>query len=117
MVSITAADVREAGDLDSAEYPDTELQFEINAAEAIVNDDLAPYSDSTNRLELVAALIAAAYAADERTVTEVTSGQETVVFSSDESLTLWRQAKQIDPTGRLGMVEKSVARIDVPEVK
>lgn len=101
-ISITAADVREAGDLDLETYPDPDLAFEIRQAEAIVNDELAPYSDNTNRLEITAALLAAAYAAeDSGTTKSISQASATVSFDTGEALSLWRQAKQADPTGKL----------------
>ena len=106
-ISITAQDVRDAGDLrgtdenGNLDYPDSELQFEIRLATAIVNDELAPHSTDTERLELTAALLAAAYAADEQRISSLQQGSRSLSFESDAAMSLWRQAKQADPTGRL----------------
>lgn len=111
-ISITADDVRDAGDLDSADYPDGELTFEIDLAEAIVNDDLAPHSSNQNRLELTAALMAAAYAVDEQVVESVKQESATVKFDTEKGLSLWRQAKQADPTGKLETLEQPTASFE-----
>lgn len=116
-ISTTPSDVRDALDADSTEYSDSELQFEIRQAEAIVNDELAPYSEKTSRLELVATLLAAAYAADEKSVEKLEQESRSVTFSSEESLSLWQQAKQMDPTGRLVLLEKPTASLSVPDIK
>lgn len=101
-ISITPTDVRGAGDFDQSEHPDSSLQFEISLAENIVNDDLAPHSESTGRLEQTAALLAAALVEDGKTVTQLTQGNRSLSFSSEESKSLFDLAKMADPTGQLG---------------
>lgn len=110
-ITILPDDVRSAGDLTDTddngdlEYSDDDIAFEIRQAEAIVNDELAPHTDKTNRLELVAALIAAAYVKDERHVSQVQQGGRQASFNAERSITLWNQACQMDPTGRLKSIE------------
>jgi hypothetical protein len=89
-------------------------------AEAIVNNDLAPYADSgeTERLELTGALIAAAYAKDGGgTLSSVTQGSAQVSFDTDDALSIFQRAKQMDPTGRLAQTEKPNASLSVPDVR
>ena len=120
-MSITVAedDIRSALDADSSEYPDSALAFEKSLAESVVNDDLEPYTetDRTDRLELVGALIAAAYVDDDGDVTQLQQGGRSVSFDSDSALSHWRKATQLDPTGRLNELEKPVASMGVPDVR
>ena len=98
-ISVDDADVRDAleGD-DSDSYT-----FEIKQAEALVNDELAPHSDNDDRLALVGALIAAAYAKDDGdgNLSSVTQGTAQISWNNNDALTFWDRAKQMDPTGRL----------------
>jgi len=50
---------------------------------------------------LTAALLAAAYASEERRIASLQQGNRQLSFNSEDALSLWRQAKQADPTGRL----------------
>jgi hypothetical protein len=116
-ISVDENDVREVLDGDSS----TDYDVEIRMAEAIVNQDLAPYADSgeTERLELTGALIAAAYAKDGGggTLSSVTQGSAQISFDTDDALSMFQRAKQMDPSGRLAQTEKPNASLSVPDVR
>lgn len=118
-ISISFDDIRAALDSDSDEYPDSELQFEQRQAEAIVNDELAPHAKpaDADRLELAGALLAGAYVEDEQTVDQMQRGSRSISFSTETSLTLFEQAKQMDPSGRLEVLANPSASIGVPDVR
>lgn len=118
-ISISEDDVRSALDGTIEEFPDSDLSFEIRQAEALVNDELLPSagSNQTNRLELVGALLAAAYVEDARTVSQLSQGNRSISFNNEESLSLFEQAKQMDPTDRLEALDKPSAGIHVPDAK
>jgi len=100
-ISLTPSDIRDAGDLDSTDYPDPELQFEVDYAEGIVNDRLSPPSTNNTAYVQTAALLGAALAVDGKTVTDVSLGEQSLSFESDESLSLLEMAYARDPTGQL----------------
>jgi hypothetical protein len=115
-ISVDESDVRDILDGESS----TDYGIEVRMAEAIVNNDLAPYADSgeTERLELTGALIAAAYAKDGGgTLSSVTQGSAQVSFDTDDALSIFQRAKQMDPTGRLAQTEKPNASLSVPDVR
>lgn len=100
---------------------ESEVSFEIRLAETIVNDELVPAaSDDGNlnrdRLKLTGALIAAAYVEDGQTgpVDSVSQLSASVSFDTDKALSYWRRAKQLDPTGKLGQLDKPDASLGVP---
>ena len=114
-INVDENDVRKVLDGEAS----TDYDVEIRMAEAIVNDELAPHSDETDRLELTGALIAAAYATDGGggAVSSVTQGSARISFDTDDALSMFRRAKQIDPTGRLAQTEKPSASLSVPDVR
>jgi hypothetical protein len=118
-ISVDEGDVRDILDGESS----TDYDIEVRMAEAIVNDELAPYADSgeTDRLELTGGLIAAAYAADggHGPLSSVSQGSAQVSYApeSDDALPFWERAEQIDPTGRLEALGKPTASVDVPDVR
>lgn len=118
-ITVSLDDVRSALDGDSSEYPDADIQFEARQAEGIVNDELAPYSSNTNRLELTGALLAAAYVEEDGSgpISSVQQASRQISFDTADALSLWRQAKQQDPTGKLEQLEKPTASIDVPRTR
>ncbi|MDL5361355.1 hypothetical protein [Halalkalicoccus sp. NIPERK01] len=113
-ITVNSEDVRDILDGDA----DDSYGIEIRLAEAIVNDDLRPAA-STNvtadRLELVGALIAAAYAKDDGdgNLSSITQGSAQISFDNDNALSFWRRAKQLDPTGVLATLEKPTASFEV----
>ena len=114
-ISVDENDVHDIlNDDSSADY-----SIEVRMAEEIVNDELAPHSANTDRLEFVGELIAAAYAKDDGdgNISSVTQGSAQVSFDNDDALTYWRRAKQMDPTGRLAQIEKPAASVSVPDVR
>ncbi|MFD1515110.1 hypothetical protein [Halomarina rubra] len=118
-ITVDESKIRGALDASESEYPDSELAFEKELAETLVNDDLAPHAASgqSDRLALVGALIAAAYVDDDGDVTQLRQGNRAVSFDSDSALSHWRKALQLDPTGRLGDLEKSTVRFSTPDVR
>lgn len=116
-ITVSYEDIRGALDATSSEYSDSELQFEKRQAEALVNDTLAPQTSNTAALELTGALLAAAYAADEQTVESVSQGSRSVSFATEESLSLFEQAKQMDPTGKLADLQKPSASLSVSDTR
>ena len=115
-ISVDENDVRDVLDGESS----TDYGIEIQMAEAIVNDELAPYADSgeSDRLELTGALIAAAYAKDGGgTLSSVTQGSAQISFDTDDALSMFQRAKQMDPSGRLAQTEKPSASLSVPDVR
>ncbi|WP_254535231.1 hypothetical protein [Halomarina litorea] len=116
-ITVSESDIRGALRADSSEYPDSSLAFEKSLAESVVNDDLAPHAapGDADRLELVGALLAAAYVEGDGDVTQLRQGNRAISFDTDDALSLWRKATQLDPTGQLSKLEKPVARIDVPD--
>ena len=114
-ITVDEADVREAVDGASSDS----YTFEIRQAEALVNDELAPHSTNEERLELVGILIAAAYAEDDGngSLSSVTQGTAQVSWNNDDALSFWRRAKQMDPTGRLGNLEKSSFQLQTSDVR
>lgn len=118
-ISINEGDVRAA--LDGTD--DTEsVAFETRLAETIVNDDLLPAAGDNadrDRLALVGAVIAAAYVEDDGVgdVDSVSQGNASISFDTDNALTLWRRAKQLDPTDQLGQLEKPQAGLGVPSLQ
>ena len=118
MVSITADDVRSALDADGTD----DYAFEIKQAEQLVNDEVVPYTDASDeRLELVATLLAAAFADDDGTgpVRSVESGSGSITYAPEagRALTFWKRALQMDPSGRLADIDKPVASIVVPDAR
>lgn len=117
-ISINESDVYDAlNDEDETES----VAFEITIAETIVNDELVPASgDDKNRerLKLVGALIAAAYVEDDGSgeVESVSQGNASVSWDTENALSLWRRAKQLDPTGKLGQLDKPQASLGVPSI-
>ena len=114
-ISVDENDVREVLDDESS----TDYDVEIRMAEAIVNDELAPHSDKTERLKLTGALIAAAYAQDGGggPLSSVTQGSAQISFDTDDALSMFQRAKQMDPTGRLAQTEKPSASLSAPDVR
>jgi fructose-1,6-bisphosphatase len=113
-ISVDENDVREVLDGDSS----TDYGIEVRTAEAIVNDELAPHSDKTERLKLTGAYIAAAYAKDGGgTLSSVTQGSARISFDTDDALSMFQRAKQMDPTERLAQTEKPSASLSVPDVR
>ena len=116
-INVDESDVREVLDGEAS----TDYGIEVRMAEAIVNQDLAPYADSgeTERLELTGTLIAAAYAKDDGDgdISSVTQGSAQISFDTDDALSMFRRAKQMDPTGRLAQTEKPSASFSVPDVR
>lgn len=100
-ITLTADDVRDAGDLDATDYPDSDLQFEVDYAEGLVNDRLSPPPSDTTAYVQTAALLGAALAVDGKTVTDVSLGNQSLSFESDESLSLLEMAYARDPTDKL----------------
>lgn len=117
-ITIDPSDVREAGRLDEDDHPDESLVFPTELAQEIVNDELAPHSSATRRLEMTAALLGAAYVVEDTGPVEQASQESAdFAFDTEQALTLFRQAKQADPTGRLGETEKPTASITVPRTR
>lgn len=116
-ISVQPQDVRDALDGDQTQYPDEDIAFEIRVAEAIVNDDLAPHSDKTDRLELVGALLAAAFVEEETNVESISVASKDISFSSERSVSLFEQAKMLDPTNKLGTSGGQASYLGVPNVK
>lgn len=116
-ITVDPDDVRGALETTTEETPESEIQFEIKLAEQLVNDDLAPYSTNTDRLELVGAIIAAAYHANEGPVQRAKEGDGSVAFDTSQAITLWDMAVQMDPTGQLAEAEKREATISVPDAR
>ncbi|WP_248908149.1 hypothetical protein [Halocatena marina] len=118
-ITISPDDVRGALNADQSDYSDDDLAFEIKVAEEIVNDDLAPHSNDTSRLELVGALIAAAYVHDdgEGSVSSVQQASRQISFDSENALSYWRRAVQLDPTGKLAQLEQQTATVSVPDAR
>ena len=120
-ISVDENDVRDVLDGESS----TDYGIEVRMAQAIVNDELAPYADSdsgeTDRLEFTGVLIAAAYAADDGhgPLSSVSQGSAQVSYApeSDDALPFWERAEQMDPTDRLGELGKPTASVDVPDVR
>jgi hypothetical protein len=116
-ISVDESDVRDILDGEAS----TDYDIEVRMAEAIVNNDLAPYADSgeTDRLELTGALIAAAYAKDGGggALSSVTQGSAQISFDTDDALSMFQQAKQMDPSGRLAQTQKPNASLSVPDVR
>jgi hypothetical protein len=102
-IDVDESDVHDILDDDSS----ADYSIEVRMAEEIVNDELAPYSDKTDRLEFVGELIAAAYAKDDGdgNLSSVTQGSAQISWNNDAALSFWDRAVQMDPTGRLGSLE------------
>lgn len=100
-ISLTAQDIRDAGDLDSTDYPDADLQFEVDYAEGLVNDELSPPDTDNAAYIQTAALLGAALAVDGKTITSLSQGDRSLSFDADESLTLLEMAYARDPTNQL----------------
>lgn len=110
MARTTPDDVRSALNADASEYPDTEIQFDINAASSLVDSKLAPYANGAD-LTMVETFIAAHYVASdpegesagpisrERHMSAEVSYDTDV---EDAGWSYWERAKEHDPTGRLG---------------
>lgn len=118
-ITIDAEDVRDTLDGDA----DDGYDIEIRMAEALVNDRLADHTDEKHAdlLELTGVLVAAAYAEDDGhgQLSSITQGSAQVSWTPDgeDALSFWRRAKQMDPSGRLGELEKPTASIAVPDVR
>ena len=104
-IDVDEDDVHDILDDDSS----ADYSIEVRMAEEIVNDELAPHSENTDRLEFVGELIAAAYARDDGdgNISSVTEGSAQISFNNDGALTLWGRAVQMDPTDRLQSLEGS----------
>lgn len=117
-IDIQTQDVYAAVDGGEDEHGD--VGFETRLAETIVNDELVPAAGNDlnrDRLQLVGALIAAAYVEDNGggDVESISQQSASVSFDTDNALTLWRRAKQLDPTDRLGQMDKPAASLGVPD--
>lgn len=117
-IDIQTQDVYAA--LDGGEDEHGDVAFETRLAETIVNDELVPAAGNDlnrDRLKLVGALIAAAYVEDNGggDVESISQQSASVSFDTDNALTLWRRAKQADPTDRLGQMDKPAASLGVPD--
>jgi len=106
-ITISETDVREAlGESGNTEdYPDSELNFPISAAEQLVNDELVPHSDDTERLRLVGAELAAAFAEETGAIESIRQADRTANFDTTDAMTHWRKAAMLDPTNRLKGLE------------
>jgi len=100
-ISLSAGDIRDAGDLDQTDYADSDLQFEVDYAEGIVNAELDPPDTDTGAYVQTAALLGAAIAVDGKTVTDVSLGEQSLSFETEKSLSLLEMAYARDPTGQL----------------
>jgi len=100
-ISLNFQQIRDAGDLDSADYPDSELTFERDYAEGLVNDHLSPPSSNNTAYVQTAALLAAALATETREITQANLGDASISFESGESLSLLERAYARDPTNQL----------------
>lgn len=100
-ISLTGDDVRDAGDLDSADYPDPELQFEIAYAEGVVNEELSPPDSNNTAYKQTAALLAAAMASDDVPVSSLSGASRSISFDTERALSLLERAYARDPTNQL----------------
>ena len=103
-ISITYDDVRAVLGKDVSEVTDADLTPEMSTAEGIVSDELEPYTDKTDALEDVAALVAAAFYHNEGIVAQLSQGSQQVSYKGG-AMGYWRQALIRDPTGRLQDLE------------
>ena len=83
------------------EYPDSVLMIFQTRVETIINDELGTSGGDRERLQKTGALLAAAYIEDRQPMQQLKQGFRSVSFSTDASLSLLDQAKQMDPTGGL----------------
>lgn len=105
-ITLTADDVRDAGDFDESEYPDAEIDFERAAAERLINDELSPPSTDNERYVDTAAYFAAALVADGKSVSSISQGSQSLSFDTEESISLLETAYALDPTNTLrGLVD------------
>lgn len=116
MTSITYDDVRDVLGKTSSQVSDSDLTPEKGVAERLVTRELDPYSTDTDALQDTAAYVAAAFYTQEGTVGQMSQGSQQVSFV-DGSMSYWRIAKQIDPTGRIGQLEKPNATMSVVDTK
>lgn len=105
-ITISQSDVNDALGSDGGEsHP-----FEIKQAQRIVNRELEPYTSDVESLELTGALMAAAYAQDDGNgqLSSITQGSAQISYTpeSEDALSYWRRAIQMDPTGRLESLEE-----------
>lgn len=110
-VEITAADVADAMHLDGVADLPTGYEFDIESAEQLVEDQVAPYADPNDAsvVEKTAVFVAAAFVAGaegDRAVEQIQRETQTIVYDtdgdSDEAVDYWARAVTFDPTGRLG---------------
>jgi hypothetical protein len=133
-IDVTADDIRAAldavapanatGEAGETVIADEELTFEIRQAEAILADEIEPHADSSvsdDRLELVGALLAAAYYEDDGNgpLLSIRQGSAQVSYTqaSEDTLTYFKRATQMDPTGRLPGIDNPTASLSVPDVR
>jgi hypothetical protein len=110
-ITLTADDVRDAGDFDQSDYPDADIDFERAAAERLVNDRLSPPSTDNEAYVDTAAYFAAALVADGKDVSSVSLGDQSLSFDTEESLSLLETAYALDPTNSL----RGIVDPDTPE--
>ena len=100
-ITLTAQDVRDAGDFNQSDYPDADIEFERRYAEGLVNDRLTPPDTDNQAYVDAAALLAAAMVDDGQTVSSLSGPSRSLSFDTDSALSLLDQAFARDPTNRL----------------
>lgn len=110
-VEITAQQVADAMHLGGVSELPTGYEFDIEAAEQLVEDQVEPYaaSNDTAVVEKTAVFVAAAFVSgteDDHAVEQISRESQTIVYDtdagSDEGADYWSRAVAFDPTGRLG---------------
>lgn len=100
-ITLTEADVEGAGGLDADDYTAAEMQFAIDYAEGIINEELSP-SDTNNMAYVqTAALVAAAVVSDDAPVSSLSGPSRSISFDTGRALSLLEKAYARDPTNRL----------------
>ena len=100
-ISLTEADVEGAGGLDADDYSVAEMQFAIDYAEGLINDELSPPDTNNSAYQQAGALVAAAVVSDDAPVSSLSVPSRSISFDSGRALSLLEKAYARDPTNRL----------------
>jgi hypothetical protein len=116
--------VRKALGADESEYADSDLDFPIDIANELIDQEVAPHADATTDLKTTETFVAAAEAVDDgpgadAPVTSVSQGSAQISYDtsslSDEATTYWEKALRYDPTGQLAQADQPKASLFVPD--
>ena len=121
MARTTPTKVREELDVTASEYSDNEADVDIQRANYIINDRIAPRIDDSALLSDIETLVAAHIASEQfsdsvqdgRALSSISQGSAQLSYQNDEGVattgpggfasTYWNQALALDMSGRLGV--------------